>query len=103
MPEDEDEFIGYRIRGKNLVSKSAENLKINLKKSLVAKHLNEASLNVTEVKTIPYGVQLQYYYEVNKEEEKGLTLVKIYGPYKKKNNYQLLLQSQKNPTANLLK
>ena len=92
-PEDEDELIGYRVRGKKSFSKAAENLKLNLKKSLVPKVLNNISFNISETRTIPHGVE--YDFEVNKDEEKGFTLVKIYGPNKKKKQFSIVVTKSK--------
>ena len=92
-PEDDDEVLGYRVRGKKSFSKAAENLKINFKKAQKQNHLNDVSIKVSEVGTIPHGTE--YDVDVIKDEEKGSAIVKIYGPNKKKKQYSIVVSKCK--------
>ena len=75
--EGETEPTGYKIKGKFIFGKSVEMMKLRLKKSKIAKKIENHKYFVTDVRSIKHGT------EVNMEvdsDEKGGACIKIFGP-----------------------
>ena len=73
--EGETEPTGYKIRGKFTFGKSVEMMKLRLKKSKIAKKIQNHKYFVTDVRTIKHGTEVDIEVE---NDEKGGACVKIF-------------------------
>ena len=89
--EGETEPTGYKIKGKFIFGKAVEMLKLRLKKSKIAKKIEDKKYFVTDVRNIKHGTEVDIELE---RDEKGGACIKIFGP-NKKNEYTLVVNKTK--------
>ena len=90
-PEEDDNPTGFKIKGKFVLGKALEVMKVRLKKSKIIKKLNQIEYVVTEVRTIKHGTEVEV--EL-KGKEKGGACLRFFGPNKKK-EYTLVINKLK--------
>ena len=89
--EGEEEPTGYKIKGKYILGKSVEMMKLRLKKSKIAKKIKNQKYYVTDVRNIKHGTEVDI--EID-DEEKGGACIKVFGP-SKKNVYTIVVNKMK--------
>ena len=81
-PEKSEEPTGFTFRGKKRgFEKAVENIKILMKRG-TKRILNKLTMIVMDSRTIPHGNEMDI--EVSNEKEKGVAVLRIFGPNSKK-------------------
>ena len=92
-PKNEPTSTGFSFKGKKRpFIKLVENLKILMKKGN-QKILDNVSFKVLDARKVPHG--LEYDVEILKENERGIAILKIFGPNTKKGCTLMVNKSKK--------
>lgn len=91
--EPEDEPIGFSFKSKKrLFTKAFDNIKTHFKKGR-KQNINSVGFKVLNSRNIPHGKEIEM--EITKENEKGIALLKMFGPNRKKQCTIVVNNSQK--------